>query len=343
MTAHALSSKLKLLWKTAEQWKIISLGRGFYEFQFASFEDMRLAWSMGTVNLKPGILRLSKWTNDFNKYTQRQTHAQIWIRLMDLPQEYWRHRTLFEIASAVGTPLSLDASTSNRVFGHYARILVDIDLSRHIFDEILVERDDFDFKLEVVYERMPEFCSHCQVTGHDISVCKWMKPVQVAERTKKLRQVKKEAAQTTMKYVEKKTVAQPIVEVDAGMVADTAMPIDVTIADKVPDAQQAQQLACIHVEEDTIVQTRVNDHMPETEPHLVEGTSTSFSASLLHVTDVIGHGSLQSAHPVLQLVAEDGFTENINNEEDILTVPETQFQVVNGDKMPVVLPGTEEV
>jgi hypothetical protein len=52
---------------------------------------------------------------------------------MELPQEYWRQRTLFEIASAIGTPLSLDEATKTCAFGHYARILVDMDLSRHIF------------------------------------------------------------------------------------------------------------------------------------------------------------------------------------------------------------------
>ncbi|MCI15801.1 defensin-like protein, partial [Trifolium medium] len=45
-------------------------------------------------------------------------------------QEYWRPRTLFEIAGGVGTPLTLDAATKNRSFGHYARILVDVDLPK---------------------------------------------------------------------------------------------------------------------------------------------------------------------------------------------------------------------
>jgi hypothetical protein len=76
LTARELSGKLSTIWKTANQWKMVSLGRGFYEFQFVSIEDMRLAWSMGTINLKPGVLRLSKWTNDFNPYTQRQTQTQ---------------------------------------------------------------------------------------------------------------------------------------------------------------------------------------------------------------------------------------------------------------------------
>jgi hypothetical protein len=75
VTARDLKSKLPALWKTSNQWRMVPLGRGFYEFQFTSYEDMRLAWSSGTVNLKPGLLRLSKWANDFNFQTQRQTHA----------------------------------------------------------------------------------------------------------------------------------------------------------------------------------------------------------------------------------------------------------------------------
>ncbi|PNX66094.1 putative NBS resistance protein, partial [Trifolium pratense] len=135
VTARDLQIKLVALWKTSSPWKMISLGRGFYEFKFTSYEDMRLAWSSGTVNLKPGVLRLSKWTNDFNSSAQSQTNVQVWIRLMELPQEYWRQRTLFEIASAIGIPLALDEATKNRTIGHYARLLVDLDLSNRIFDE----------------------------------------------------------------------------------------------------------------------------------------------------------------------------------------------------------------
>jgi hypothetical protein len=47
---------------------------------------------------------------------------------------------LKEIASAMGTPISIDTLTRNRAFGHYAPILVDIDLSMGVFDEILVKR-----------------------------------------------------------------------------------------------------------------------------------------------------------------------------------------------------------
>jgi len=48
---------------------------------------------------------------------------------------------LYEIKGVVGTPLLIDNVTKNRLFGHYARVLVDLDLSKENFYEVLVERE----------------------------------------------------------------------------------------------------------------------------------------------------------------------------------------------------------
>ncbi|AES87637.2 DUF4283 domain protein [Medicago truncatula] len=128
-------------------WKMVPLGKGYYDFHFESADDLRRIWAAGTVNLKP----------------------------VELPQEYWRERILKEIASAVGTPIDIDGPTRNHTFGHYARILVDIDPSKITFDEILVERDGFAFKVELQYERRPLFCHHYFSIGHDVSACRWLR------------------------------------------------------------------------------------------------------------------------------------------------------------------------
>jgi len=175
-TTKDIHLKLQKQWKTTGEWSMRPLGRGFFEFTFASDTDLRMVWASGTVNLKPGVLRLFEWTKDFNMNKQRNTHAQVWIRLMELPQEYWMDRTLREIASAVGTPLIIDNATSKRLYGHYARILVDMDFSRKMFYEITVEREGYSFNVEVAYEWLPDFCSHCQNIGHDITVCRWLYP-----------------------------------------------------------------------------------------------------------------------------------------------------------------------
>jgi len=171
-----IEDKLRKQWKTVAPWTLLSLGRGFYEFFFATESDLQIVWAMRTVNLKPGLLRLFEWSVDFDMHNHRNTHAQVWIRLMALPQEYWVERTLREIASAVGTPLVLDNATLKRHFGHYARILVDIDFSKNIFHKILVEREGGSYSVEVAYERIPYFCSHCQTLGHDVTNCRWLYP-----------------------------------------------------------------------------------------------------------------------------------------------------------------------
>ena len=65
--------------------------------------------------------------------------------MIDLPQEYWRHTTLFEIANGAGTTITLDDATKNHTFGHFARILADLDLSKRIFNKIMVEREGFSY------------------------------------------------------------------------------------------------------------------------------------------------------------------------------------------------------
>jgi hypothetical protein len=168
--------KLHKQWKTTWTWNMLSVGRGYYEFSSASETDLRSVWAVGMVNLKPGVLRLFEWTNDFNMHTQRNTHAQVWIRLLEPSQEYWMERTLREITSVVGTPLLINNATSKHIFGHYARVLVDMDFSRKLFNEIVVEREGYAFTVEVDYERLLDFCMHCQNIGHDVTTCRWLYP-----------------------------------------------------------------------------------------------------------------------------------------------------------------------
>jgi hypothetical protein len=46
----------------------------------------------------------------------RTSYVQFWVRIYGLSQEYWRSRILFEKASGCA-------------FGHYAHVLVDVDIS----------------------------------------------------------------------------------------------------------------------------------------------------------------------------------------------------------------------
>lgn len=171
ITTQALKAKLNVQWPQLLNWNLIPLGKGFFEFRFNSVEDMRRIWALGTVNLKPGLLRFYCWSKDFAPQAQSQTHAQVWVRFLNLPQEYWEKHTLFEIASGLGTPLSIDEATQHRRLGIFARVLVDVNLSETMFESVVVERDDHALSVSIQYEKFPLFCANCKMIGHSLQNC----------------------------------------------------------------------------------------------------------------------------------------------------------------------------
>ena len=78
-SARDLSNTIGKLWKTTAGWKMVPLGKGYYDFLFDSVKDYRKIWAVDMVNLKPGLLRLSQWTKDFKYQTQKKTHVSLWI------------------------------------------------------------------------------------------------------------------------------------------------------------------------------------------------------------------------------------------------------------------------
>jgi hypothetical protein len=176
LTVVDLKKKLSVIWKDLSRWGITSLGKGYYEFCFSSLEDVRRVRSVVSWKINPGFLKLFAWSGDFNPSLQRNTSAQIWVRIYGLSQEYWRPKILFAIASSIGTPICTDAIASKsmfeRTFGQYARVLVDLDLSQALRYSVLVERKGFAFFVDLDYENLPDFCTHCNMIGHYVENCK---------------------------------------------------------------------------------------------------------------------------------------------------------------------------
>lgn len=90
--------------------------------------EQNLVMSIGTIFLGQSIFRVSRWVPDFNPKIQRQTNAQIWVRIFCLPIEHWRHTNLCSIARVARLPLKIDRQTLNLENCMFARLLVDVDL-----------------------------------------------------------------------------------------------------------------------------------------------------------------------------------------------------------------------
>lgn len=176
LTTVDLKKKLSLIWKNLSRWGIMTIGKGYFEFTFSNLEYVRRVRSVASWNLNPGFLKLFAWSKEFNPKYQQNTSAQIWVNFFGLSQEYWRKNILFSIASGVGSPICTDSITAKpmieRTFRQYARVLVDVDLTQPLRYSLLVEIRGFAFYVDLEYENVPDFCTHCRMIGHHIDFCK---------------------------------------------------------------------------------------------------------------------------------------------------------------------------
>ncbi|KAK6125699.1 hypothetical protein DH2020_040565 [Rehmannia glutinosa] len=130
-------------------------------------EDFNKLW-MGTLcSLGDCPMRVFKWTPSFNSRTEAPL-APVWIRLPGLPIHFFDHDALFAIGRIIGTPLQVDSLTATRSRLSMARVCVELDLLKEKVEEIILEFDDTSHAQKIIYERIPDYCTHCEHIGHSI-------------------------------------------------------------------------------------------------------------------------------------------------------------------------------
>lgn len=86
--------------------------------------------------------------------------------------EYWHPTIIMGIARAIGTPIKIDNNSLTGQFGHFARVLVEVDLISPLQEQVMLEQPGHCGFVTITYERLPEFCPHCSIIGHSVSNCK---------------------------------------------------------------------------------------------------------------------------------------------------------------------------
>ncbi|KAF5191655.1 hypothetical protein FRX31_018758 [Thalictrum thalictroides] len=158
--------------------------KGFFMVRLSCEEDLVRIWG-SSWKFGGQMIRLTKWTPDFDPDLQKSTNALLWVKFPKLKQQYWDYELLMSMGKALGSPVGIDRHTLERDFGYYAMVLVDIDLSKTIPSSIHVEEEGGnDFIQEIEIQKMPRFCTHCKSIGHAVFECKSLQKVRQIEESK---------------------------------------------------------------------------------------------------------------------------------------------------------------
>ncbi|XP_057791217.1 uncharacterized protein LOC131008350 [Salvia miltiorrhiza] len=115
--------------------------------------------------------------------------------------ECWHPKIIAGIDRHIGLPLKIETAFANGIFGHFARILVEVDLGLSLPETLLINCDEGSFYVEFSYEKLPLYCSRCKITGHSLDKCK-RSEVQDKKQPKKKRPAQVEGEGKAVKKVE---------------------------------------------------------------------------------------------------------------------------------------------
>ncbi|GAV92787.1 DUF4283 domain-containing protein, partial [Cephalotus follicularis] len=112
-------------------------------------------------------LALRPWRRDMSLELGDCRSMPVWVKLRNVPVQYWNKVGLSYIASVLGKPLHMDTNTTHIHALMFARVCVDMPATSSFQDSITLELvDGSTISVEVEYPWKPNACTLCKVFDH---------------------------------------------------------------------------------------------------------------------------------------------------------------------------------
>ncbi|PKI44474.1 hypothetical protein CRG98_035148 [Punica granatum] len=141
---------------------IIKLFGKFFELHYFTQRLKSLWYPSGRQFLTTRL-----WEPCFRPSKATFSAVAIWVRLLELPIEFYTEKLLSKIGNRIGPLLRIDSRTYLKVRGKYARLCVQVDLMRPLPTTLWIG----DFEQPLQYEGIDQLCFNCGIVGHTFSTC----------------------------------------------------------------------------------------------------------------------------------------------------------------------------
>ncbi|KAI9079885.1 hypothetical protein K1719_038131 [Acacia pycnantha] len=165
---YIVRDRINRMWRPKNPLKLIPLNNGYYIVSFSNKEDKEYAFQGGPWMIEDHYLIVQQWLPNFNPWkADLQCRIAAWIRLPDVPFEFYNVESLRRIGNMIGRMIKVDRSTSVYDKGGFARICVEIDLKQ----PLLPTYEVFGEERAIVYEGLHQVCFQCGKYGHQKKFC----------------------------------------------------------------------------------------------------------------------------------------------------------------------------
>ncbi|CAN0919890.1 hypothetical protein LINGRAHAP2_LOCUS31720 [Linum grandiflorum] len=172
-----LSRRLNSVWAKQGDIQISDLNNGCFLVRFREKSDYEIAVTGGPWKLGETYLTVHRWHKGFNPWNANVITTLVWVQLPDLPVEFYHPTAVMRIASRIGTPVRVDRATKEGARTKYARVCVEIDLTKPLLSKYKIEGKRY----FIGYEGLNYLCTTCGRFGAPTTRCKCRNTPPVAD------------------------------------------------------------------------------------------------------------------------------------------------------------------
>ncbi|CAN1137715.1 hypothetical protein LINPERHAP2_LOCUS10234 [Linum perenne] len=169
-----MSRKIPQLWAKKGGVQVSDVGFGFYVVNFETIADYERAMFGGPWMINDHYVVIQEWRPYFRPEDTLLATLRVWVRLPGIPFEYFDNAILKLIGDRIGRTIRIDHTTLEGTRGNFARICVEVDLSKPLLSKYRLRRR----VRRIEYEGLHTICFNCGCYGHKDESCK-QKPEEV--------------------------------------------------------------------------------------------------------------------------------------------------------------------
>ncbi|XP_061358331.1 uncharacterized protein LOC133302554 [Gastrolobium bilobum] len=139
----------------------------FFLVRFSNQKDLDYALIASPWVIMDHYLAIRSWEPDFQPYQVAINRIAAWVRLPGFLIEYVNSGLMKEIGNWLGKFIKVDAATTSMARGRFARMCIELDLTKPLQTEYKLEERI----KQVEYEGLHLVCYSCGQYSHGIENC----------------------------------------------------------------------------------------------------------------------------------------------------------------------------
>ncbi|XP_031095188.1 uncharacterized protein LOC115999480 [Ipomoea triloba] len=153
--------------KPESNFDLIAIDQDYYLARFDALQDYEFAKYEGPWIIMGHYLTVQEWVSNFFPHKSRMDKLLVWVRFPAVPIEYFEDDFLMKIGKYIGRPIKVDTTTSLVSIGRFARVCVELDLTKSLLAKFTLGGE----VIPIEYEGIQMVCFKCGIYGHKQDQC----------------------------------------------------------------------------------------------------------------------------------------------------------------------------